>query len=131
MDQVGAGVTVFFLETSEELGAEGMASADEVYAVRASCAEGAVHAGTEAYGSFGHANDQHRSREIRRDFSSQALEAGGHDRWAHWYMAAQHFGYEEECPFGIPALCKTEQVRGREDGVVDFDLKKPPLELGA
>nr|QNI17482.1 hypothetical protein [Pseudomonas aeruginosa] len=46
-------------------------------------------------------------------------------------MAAQHFGYEEECPFGIPTLCKTEQVRGREDGVVDFDLKKSPLELGA
>jgi hypothetical protein len=27
-----------------------------------------VHTGTEANRSFGHANDQHRAREIRRDF---------------------------------------------------------------
>lgn len=46
-------------------------------------------------------------------------------------MAAQHFRHEKECSLGVPALCEAEQVSWRENGVFDFDLEEPSLELGA
>ena len=94
MQQVRAGVAVFFFKTGKQLAARGVAAAAQIHAVITGVAERTVYASAQANGGFGHTDHQHRAGQVGGDFGRQRIEACRHQRRPRRDMPAQHTGNE-------------------------------------